>query len=120
MAFRRQSAMGTRKTRTQEASIAALLARLRTKYRAAQCVLVAETPFFSSLPMLLNAKHGEPRVDYPHKESPAPAGRRLPALFLGHGGPMNALADNDFTRALARLAAEVPHPRPSWWFLHTG
>ena len=40
-----------RETRTQEASIAALLARPRTKYRAAQLrVLVAETPFFSSLP----------------------------------------------------------------------
>ena len=32
---------------------------------------------------------------------------RMPALFLGHGNPMNALADNDFSRALARLAAEV-------------
>jgi hypothetical protein len=53
MAFRRQSAMGTRETRTQGAwrmnAQAGLWARLRTKHRAAQCVLVAETPFFSSL-----------------------------------------------------------------------
>ena len=49
MAFRRQSAMGMRKTRTQRAPIAALLARLRTQYGAAQCALTAETPFFSSL-----------------------------------------------------------------------
>jgi 4,5-DOPA dioxygenase extradiol len=35
---------------------------------------------------------------------------RLPTLFLGHGNPMNALADNEFTRALGRLAAELPRP----------
>lgn len=36
--------------------------------------------------------------------------RRMPALFLGHGNPMNALADNGFTQALARLAADLPRP----------
>ena len=35
---------------------------------------------------------------------------RLPILFLGHGNPMNAIADNEFTRALGRLAAELPRP----------
>jgi 4,5-DOPA dioxygenase extradiol len=34
----------------------------------------------------------------------------MPVLFLGHGSPMNALADNAFTRSLARLAADVPRP----------
>jgi 4,5-DOPA dioxygenase extradiol len=47
-------------------------------------------------------------VNYPREESPGLGGPRLPALFLGHGSPMNALADNDFTRALVRLAAELP------------
>jgi Catalytic LigB subunit of aromatic ring-opening dioxygenase len=37
-------------------------------------------------------------------------GSRLPALFIGHGNPMNALADNEFTRSLGRLAAELPRP----------
>jgi hypothetical protein len=50
MVFRCQGVVGTRETRTQGASIAALLARLRTRYRAAQCVLEAETPFFGGLP----------------------------------------------------------------------
>jgi hypothetical protein len=36
----------------------------------------------------------------------APA--RLPVLFLAHGNPMNAVEDNAFTRALGRLAAELP------------
>ena len=40
-----------------------------------------------------------------------PTGGRLPALFIGHGSPMNALADNDYTRALVSKARELPRPR---------
>ncbi len=36
---------------------------------------------------------------------------RMPALFLAHGNPMNAIADNAFTRSLAALAADLPRPR---------
>jgi 4,5-DOPA dioxygenase extradiol len=36
---------------------------------------------------------------------------RMPALFLAHGNPMNALEDNAFTRSLVRLAEELPRPR---------
>jgi 4,5-DOPA dioxygenase extradiol len=36
---------------------------------------------------------------------------RLPAVFLGHGNPLNAIMDNDWTRAWRRLAAELPTPR---------
>ncbi len=35
---------------------------------------------------------------------------RMPALFLAHGNPMNALADNAFTRSLSALAADLPQP----------
>jgi 4,5-DOPA dioxygenase extradiol len=35
----------------------------------------------------------------------------LPALFLGHGNPMNALLDNDYTRGWRRLGASSPAPR---------
>ncbi len=35
---------------------------------------------------------------------------RQPVLFLGHGNPMNALADNEFTHALERLVADLPRP----------
>lgn len=35
---------------------------------------------------------------------------RMPALFIGHGNPMNAIANNDFTHALAALAADLPRP----------
>jgi 4,5-DOPA dioxygenase extradiol len=36
---------------------------------------------------------------------------RMPALFIGHGSPMNALEDNAFTRAWRDAAARLPRPR---------
>ncbi len=36
---------------------------------------------------------------------------RMPALFLGHGNPMHALADNEVTRTWSALGATVPRPR---------
>jgi len=36
---------------------------------------------------------------------------RLPAVFLGHGNPMNALQANAWTRAWAALGAALPRPR---------
>ncbi|MBV8145184.1 MAG: 4,5-DOPA dioxygenase extradiol [Gammaproteobacteria bacterium] len=36
---------------------------------------------------------------------------RLPALFLGHGNPLNALQSNAWTRSWAALGATLPRPR---------
>ena len=36
---------------------------------------------------------------------------RMPALFLGHGSPMNAITDNPFRDAWRRLGNELPTPR---------
>lgn len=35
----------------------------------------------------------------------------MPALFIGHGSPMNAIEDNPFSRSLVRLARDLPRPR---------
>src|SRR5580704_12697911 len=35
---------------------------------------------------------------------------RQPVLFLGHGSPMNAIEDNEFTRTLAALGARLGKP----------
>lgn len=35
----------------------------------------------------------------------------MPALVLGHGSPMNALGQNDFSRAWVRLGQQLPRPR---------
>src|SRR5690348_6345638 len=40
-----------------------------------------------------------------------PAATRMPALFVGHGSPMNALEDNAFTRGWRAAAAALPRPR---------
>jgi 4,5-DOPA dioxygenase extradiol len=36
---------------------------------------------------------------------------RLPAIFVGHGNPMNALAQNVYTRAWRSIGASIPKPR---------
>ncbi|EJJ4225958.1 4,5-DOPA dioxygenase extradiol [Salmonella enterica] len=36
---------------------------------------------------------------------------RMPALFLGHGSPMNVLDDNDYTRVWRRLGEALPRPQ---------
>jgi len=35
----------------------------------------------------------------------------MPVLFIGHGSPMNALAQNDYTKALNNLATDIPTPK---------
>jgi 4,5-DOPA dioxygenase extradiol len=36
---------------------------------------------------------------------------RMPALFVGHGSPMNAIEDNAWRRDWARLGRELPRPK---------
>ena len=36
---------------------------------------------------------------------------RLPALFVGHGNPMNAIDDNVYSRAWAELGSRLPKPQ---------
>jgi 4,5-DOPA dioxygenase extradiol len=39
------------------------------------------------------------------------ASTRMPAVFFGHGSPMNALDDNAYTRAWQRIGSEIPKPK---------
>jgi len=39
------------------------------------------------------------------------AKERMPALFIGHGNPMNALERNEYTDAWRRIGADLPRPR---------
>lgn len=36
---------------------------------------------------------------------------KMPVLFIGHGSPMNALADNQYTQTLANLGKNIPVPK---------
>jgi 4,5-DOPA dioxygenase extradiol len=35
----------------------------------------------------------------------------MPALFMGHGSPMNAIEDNEFTRGFREMGKDIPRPR---------
>jgi hypothetical protein len=37
-------------------------------------------------------------------------GAQMPALFIGHGNPMNAIEDTEFSRAWAEVARSLPKP----------
>lgn len=48
---------------------------------------------------------------------------RMPVLFVGHGSPMNAIENNEFTRGWAQLAKEIPRPEAilaisAHWYTH--
>jgi 4,5-DOPA dioxygenase extradiol len=36
---------------------------------------------------------------------------KMPAIFFGHGNPMNALFSNEYTKGWAAVGAEIPRPR---------
>ena len=39
------------------------------------------------------------------------ASDRMPVVFLGHGSPMNAVEDNEYSRSWTRLGRTLPHPQ---------
>lgn len=48
---------------------------------------------------------------------------RMPAIFIGHGSPMNALQDNFYTRTWERLGKSMPKPKAilaisAHWYIH--
>ena len=36
---------------------------------------------------------------------------KMPVLFVGHGSPMNAIEDNEFSRAWTEAGKSLPKPR---------
>src|SRR5574340_1243423 len=46
-------------------------------------------------------------MNFPSSSPPAP----MPALFVGHGNPMNALSHNTYTAAWTTIGAALPRPR---------
>lgn len=38
-------------------------------------------------------------------------GERMPVLFIGHGSPMNAIEDNEFSRGWREAASALPRPK---------
>src|SRR3569623_1709861 len=40
-----------------------------------------------------------------------PSNTRMPAIFFGHGSPMNAIEENRYTETWRRLGAQMPPPK---------
>ncbi|NLV92172.1 MAG: 4,5-DOPA dioxygenase extradiol [Firmicutes bacterium] len=48
---------------------------------------------------------------------------KMPVLFVGHGSPMNAIEDNDYSRGWRTIAARIPRPQAilsvsAHWYTH--
>lgn len=37
--------------------------------------------------------------------------KKMPVVFIGHGSPMNAIEDNQFTRNWIEIANKIPKPK---------
>ncbi|MCG2730153.1 MAG: 4,5-DOPA dioxygenase extradiol, partial [Acetobacterium sp.] len=37
--------------------------------------------------------------------------KKMPVLFVGHGSPMNAIENNEYTRGWEEIAAKIPKPK---------
>lgn len=40
-----------------------------------------------------------------------PVSQTMPVLFLGHGSPMNAIEENEFTRGFKNISKTLPKPK---------
>lgn len=63
--------------------------------------------------------------DFLHDVRNGKPGARMPSIFIGHGSPMNALADNAFTRHLKELGERIERPKAilmvsAHWLTRTG
>ena len=62
--------------------------------------------FLKSMAMLPLVTCNMKLQDFPKIVAQGPNTTKMPALFVGHGSPMNALEDNAFTQSLKKLGAE--------------
>lgn len=62
--------------------------------------------FLKTMAMLPLATCNMKLQDFPKLVGQAPNTTKMPALFVGHGSPMNALEDNAFTQSLRKIGAE--------------
>jgi 4,5-DOPA dioxygenase extradiol len=53
----------------------------------------------------MSEEENDPRAAFPDQDT------WMPVLFIGHGSPMNAIEDNDYSRAWAEIGAALPRPK---------
>ena len=67
--------------------------------------------FLKALPFIPMAARGMNLNELHQATAGLKGGGKMPVLFMGHGSPMNAIEDNEFTREWARLAKTLPRPK---------
>jgi 4,5-DOPA dioxygenase extradiol len=66
--------------------------------------------FFKTLPLLALSTY-KMKLQVLHTlTSPFTATATMPALFLGHGSPMNAIEENEFVKGFRNIGSEIPKP----------
>jgi 4,5-DOPA dioxygenase extradiol len=66
--------------------------------------------FLKSLLLLPAGALAMKLADFQKNASGFSASQKMPVLFIGHGNPMNAIYDNDFTRSLTSLGQRLERP----------
>jgi 4,5-DOPA dioxygenase extradiol len=67
--------------------------------------------FLATLPFIPAAVHAMNLNELNATTSGLKNGTKLPALFIGHGSPMNGIEENEFSRSWADLARDIPVPK---------
>src|ERR1700752_908630 len=67
-----------------------------------------------------NRPDAEPRAKGSVTTSDPTMAERMPALFIGHGNPMNALLVNPYTQRWASIGATLPKPKANFRCRPTG
>lgn len=66
--------------------------------------------FLKSLVVLPIAASAMKLKDLNKMTEPLPATEKMPALFLGHGSPMNAIEENEFVTGFRNITKQIPKP----------
>ncbi len=82
----------------------------RHEHASRRAVLVALGSLFGAA--CQETRQEQPLGNTTMRTSSAQIGpRRMPVLFIGHGSPMNAIEDNQWSRAMVSLGTNLPEPR---------
>lgn len=67
--------------------------------------------FLKTLPFIPMAAHGMTLEALNLATAGVKRGAKMPVLFMGHGSPMNAIEDNEWTRGWETAAKAIPRPK---------
>jgi 4,5-DOPA dioxygenase extradiol len=81
----------------------------RRRFLSAAIGIAAAVPFIGEIRHAAASTETTQGAPAMSPEKPLPG--RMPVLFIGHGSPMNAIEDNEWSRQFRSLATSLPRPR---------